>query len=90
MPVEILVKIVLAGNSNSFLSCKNTPLNPRIYAKHENHCEYENNQYTIEKPNEIATTNAKKKFEIFQKLLVFRAILEKVVFSNLKPVNIFE
>ena len=31
-----------------------------------------------------------KKFEIFQKLLVFRAILEKVVFSNLKPVNIFE
>ena len=26
MPVEILVKIVLAGNSNSFLSCKNTPL----------------------------------------------------------------
>ena len=31
-----------------------------------------------------------KKFENFQKLLVFRAFLEKVVFSNLKPVNIFE
>ena len=26
MAVEILEKIVLAGNSNSFLSCKNTPL----------------------------------------------------------------
>ena len=56
----------------------------------ENHCEYENNQYTIQKPNEIATRNAKKRFEIFQKLLVIRAFLEKVVFSNLKPVNIFE
>ena len=31
-----------------------------------------------------------KKFEIFQKLLVFRAFLEKLVFPNLKPVNIFE
>ncbi len=26
MAVEILEKIVLAGNSNSFLSCKNKPL----------------------------------------------------------------
>ena len=29
MPVEILVKMILAGNSNSFLSCKNTPLHLR-------------------------------------------------------------
>ena len=31
-----------------------------------------------------------KKILIFQNLCVFRAFLEKVVFSNLKPVNIFE
>ena len=31
-----------------------------------------------------------KKIKIFQNLCVFRAFLEKVVFSNLKPVNIFE
>ena len=31
-----------------------------------------------------------KKNQIFQNLFVFRAFLEKVVFSNLKPVNIFE
>ena len=31
-----------------------------------------------------------KKIQIFQNLFVFRAFLEKVVFSNLKPVNIFE
>ena len=32
MPVEILVKRVLAGNSNSFLSCKNTSLKRTFFS----------------------------------------------------------
>ena len=56
----------------------------------KNHWEYENKQYTIEKSIESANRNAKIKFQNFQNLFVFRAFLEKVVFSNLKPVNIFE
>ena len=44
-----------------------------------NHWEYENKQYTIEKPYKFSTRNAEKIW-IFQNLLVFRAFFEKAVF----------
>ena len=52
-----------------------------------NHWEYGNKQYTIEKPYKFATRN-EKKFLIFQNLLAFRAFFEKaVVLENVQIWN---
>ena len=50
----------------------------------------ETNNIPLKSPLKMQIEMQKKKIQIFQNLFVFRAFLEKVVFSNLKPVNIFE
>ena len=45
-----------------------------------NQKEYENTQYTIEKPYIIATRKAKKNFEFSKICKIFRVFFEKAVF----------
>ena len=43
----------------------------------KNHCQYRNKRYTIGKPYEIATRNAKETFEFLRISWILQAFLEK-------------